>query len=68
MRIINEFNNGRLMNAQNITYVDTHKVSCEGLESGIGHPKVYLEIKDEQITCPYCSKIFKLKSKSHENN
>lgn len=56
------------MNTQNITYVDAHKVSCEGLENGIGHPRVYLEMKDEQITCPYCSKIFNLKSKSHENN
>jgi len=50
------------MNQEDIIYVDQRKVKCEDLLNGIGHPRVYLEIKEEQISCPYCSKIFKFKS------
>lgn len=55
------------MSQENIVYVDQCKVKCEELSNGIGHPRVYLEIKKDKISCPYCSKIFKLKSGSHEN-
>ena len=55
------------MNQENIIYVNHRKVKCEDLLGGIGHPLVYLEIKTEEITCPYCSKIFKLKSENHES-
>ena len=48
------------MNKQNITYVDKHKVHCEGIDGGSGHPRVYLEIKNDKVECPYCSRIFKL--------
>ena len=50
-----------VMKEQEIIYVDKHKVCCEGEGDAAGHPRVYLEIKDEQITCPYCSRIFKVK-------
>ena len=33
-------------------------VSCDGGGGELGHPKVYLEIKEESITCPYCGKVF----------
>ncbi len=46
---------------QEIIYVDDYKVKCEGKDDATGHPRVYLEIKEESITCPYCSQIFKLK-------
>jgi len=49
------------MNNQDIIYVENHKVTCEGHDDGSGHPRIYLEIKEEQITCPYCSRTFKLK-------
>jgi uncharacterized Zn-finger protein len=49
------------MNTQEIIEADQRKVSCEGLKSGFGHPKVYLEIKEDKVECPYCSKIFILK-------
>lgn len=41
-------------------YVNTRHVSCEGESQVVGHPLVYLEIKEEknEITCPYCSKTF----------
>ena len=49
------------MDNQDVAYTEKHRVECEGLEDGIGHPRVYLEIKNEQVQCPYCSKIFKLR-------
>lgn len=49
------------MKSQQITYVNNHKVSCKGDDVSTEHPLIYLEIKKDQIICPYCSKIFKLK-------
>lgn len=59
--INSKFKNEIAMNKQEIVYVSKHKVCCEGEGEGMGHPRVYLEIKDEQVTCPYCSRIFKVK-------
>ncbi len=45
----------------NIEIVSSKKVSCDGGGGALGHPKVYLEMGDEnEIICPYCSKLFKL--------
>jgi len=42
--------------------VDSKKVSCDGGGGALGHPKIYLDMgKENQIICPYCSKIFILK-------
>lgn len=49
------------MNNQDIVYVETHKVQCEGIVGAAGHPRIYLEIKNQEIQCPYCSRIFKYK-------
>jgi uncharacterized Zn-finger protein len=49
------------MDNSDISYVDSYKVQCEGSGGSVGHPRVYLEIKDSKIKCPYCSKTFKLK-------
>ena len=39
--------------------VKSKKVSCNGGGGALGHPKIYLDMgKENQITCPYCSKIF----------
>lgn len=46
------------MKQDNIIYVNNPKVKCEEAPGGIGHPRVYLEIKEDKIICPYCSKIF----------
>ena len=35
------------------------KVSCNGHNLVTGHPLIYLEIKEQQIQCPYCSIIYK---------
>lgn len=45
--------------AEDKIIVEERKVSCEGGSGALGHPKVYLEIpEDNQIVCPYCSKTF----------
>ena len=45
----------------NIEIVPSKKVSCDGGGGALGHPKVYLEIGEEnEIICPYCSKLFKI--------
>lgn len=51
-------------NDSNIVYTDHRKVSCNGGQGVSGHPKVYLEIKEEigKIDCPYCNKLFVYKN------
>lgn len=39
--------------------VNTRQVDCDGGGGGIGHPKIYLSIGDNNIVeCPYCGKTF----------
>lgn len=42
------------------TVVNYLKVNCDGGGGGLGHPQIYLEIKEAvaKIACPYCSKEF----------
>lgn len=47
-----------------LTYVNSQEVSCDGGKS-FGHPLVYLHIKNEIVTCPYCSKSFTTNHKLH---
>ena len=49
------------MQNKEIIYVDEKKIKCGNTNDNFGHPLVYLEIKEDQVTCPYCSKIFQLK-------
>ena len=45
-----------------ILQLKSKKLSCAGVEGPLGHPKVYLDMGDDnQIVCPYCSKLFILK-------
>jgi uncharacterized Zn-finger protein len=50
---------------EDMVYVNTYRVKCEGQGKGMGHPRIYLEIKSVQIECPYCSKIFRLKENAN---
>jgi uncharacterized Zn-finger protein len=48
--------------APEIIEVDTTRVSCEGIGGALGHPRVYLEMGDENfVVCPYCDRRFVLK-------
>lgn len=40
--------------------VETYKVSCDGSEGALGHPRVYLQIAEDVgfVECGYCDKKF----------
>lgn len=40
--------------------VETYKVSCDGAEGALGHPRVYLQIAENVgfVECGYCDKKF----------
>lgn len=43
--------------------VTTKQVNCDGGEGALGHPRVFLNMGDEgRVECPYCDKLFILKS------
>ena len=44
------------LEAPEIKIVDTYRVSCDGGEAELGHPRVWLQISKEQgwVECPYC--------------
>ena len=45
-----------------IVETDKTRVSCDGGGGALGHPRVYLEMGDENfVECPYCDKRFNLK-------
>ena len=50
-----------------IIEVETASVACDGgangLGAALGHPKVYLQMGDEDfVECPYCDRRFVLKA------
>ena len=58
------------INPLEILLVDSKKISCCGEKidgvGGDGHPLVYLDMgKEDNITCPYCSKYFTIKKAEH---
>mgnify|MGYP005828908045 FL=1 len=40
--------------------VDQRTVACDGGDGPLGHPRVWLRIADQQVVCPYCSRLFVL--------
>lgn len=41
--------------------VHSHTVACDGGGGALGHPRVYLNLGDDnQVVCPYCSRHFVL--------
>ena len=44
--------------------VEENAVACDGGKGALGHPRVYLNIKDDvgHIDCPYCGRRYVLKS------
>lgn len=56
------------MMSKEIVYVSNEKVFCNGDNTLLGHPTIYLTIDStNEILCPYCSKIFKKKNLSEES-
>jgi uncharacterized Zn-finger protein len=49
--------------APEIVETDNTRVACDGGGGALGHPRVYLEMGDENfVECPYCDKRFVLKA------
>jgi uncharacterized Zn-finger protein len=49
--------------APEIIETDSTRVACDGGGGALGHPKMFLKMKDESfVECPYCDKRFVLKS------
>jgi uncharacterized Zn-finger protein len=40
--------------------VDTTKLFCDGGNEDLGHPRVYLTMKNGSVDCPYCGRHFVL--------
>jgi len=52
--------------APEMKIVESYRVSCDGGEGGLGHPRVWLQIPSENgwVECPYCD--CKLVHKDHQ--
>jgi uncharacterized Zn-finger protein len=51
------------VSAPEIVETDNTRVACDGGGGALGHPRVYLEMGDENfVECPYCDKRFVLRS------
>lgn len=46
---------------EDVIMVEARVVGCDGGGGALGHPLVYLRIEDAQVTCPYCSRTYRLK-------
>ena len=47
--------------------VDETRVACDGSGGALGHPKVYLEMGDEDfVECGYCDRRFVLSAPARE--
>lgn len=45
-----------------VVEVTEHRVSCDGGGGALGHPKVYMEMaQDDRVECKYCDRLFVLK-------
>jgi len=40
--------------------VDTPKLFCDGGGDSLGHPRVFLTMKNSHVDCPYCGRHFVL--------
>ncbi len=45
--------------APEVVLVSTRRVCCDGGEGALGHPRVYLDMgDDDKVVCPYCDREF----------
>jgi len=49
--------------APEVIEVDNTRVSCDGGDGNLGHPRVYLEMGEQTfVECPYCDRKFMLRA------
>jgi len=46
---------------EEVLLVETRSVGCDGGGGALGHPLIYMRIEETQVTCPYCSRTYRLK-------
>jgi uncharacterized Zn-finger protein len=46
---------------EEVIMVDSRQVRCDGGGGALGHPAIFMRIEGEQVTCPYCSRTYRLK-------
>ncbi len=50
-----------VVDAPEIVQVRSHRVSCDGGDGPLGHPRVYMEMGEaHSVDCPYCDRHFVL--------
>ncbi len=49
-------------------YVDHRVVACDGGGGALGHPRVFLRIVEQQVMCPYCSRLYVLNAGAGHGN
>lgn len=48
-----------------VIYLDTNEAQCDGGQQSLGHPTIYLSLKEDiKTACPYCSQLFCFTPKS----
>jgi uncharacterized Zn-finger protein len=45
-----------------IIHVEDRTVACDGGNTALGHPRVFLYIDGNQVMCPYCSRLYVLRA------
>lgn len=49
-----------------VIIVTQKRVACDGGGGALGHPKVWLDMgQDDHVRCKYCDRAFKLSKKAH---
>ena len=53
--------------APEVITVNKRRVSCDGGDGALGHPRVYLEMGEaSEVECPYCDRKFVLSREAIE--
>lgn len=49
------------MSKEEVIMVTTKRVSCDGGGGALGHPRVWLEMgEDNDVRCKYCDRVYRL--------
>ena len=52
-----------------IVEVSTRRVSCDGIGGALGHPRIWLEMgEDDFVECGYCDRRFVLKPRAGDDS
>ena len=46
---------------QDVIMVDTRQIRCDGGGGALGHPAIFMRIEHDEVTCPYCSRTYRLR-------